>query len=106
MAKYPHLGVFLSNSASIGTASSGRVNEVAAIGRCQLRQVPLIMAHLGELLRGRFHYMPGCLLSLGLGRASIKTRPELVLSPDHSKSLGTRLDQNRPDIMTLSGQPD
>ena len=54
MAKYPNLGVFLSNSASIGTASSGRVSEVAAIGRCQLRQVPLIMAHLGGLLRGRF----------------------------------------------------
>ena len=50
--------------------------------------------------------VPGCYLSSGLGRASIKTRPELVLSPDHSKSLGTRLDQNRPDIMTLSGQPD
>ena len=38
------------NNASIGTMSSGRVSEVAAIGRCLLRQVPLIMAHLGGLL--------------------------------------------------------
>ena len=97
MAKYPHLGVFLSNSASIGTASSGRVNEVAAIGRCPLRQVPLIMAHLGGLLRGRFHYMPGCLLSSGLGRASIKTRPELVLSPDPPSTLQESGNETRPE---------
>ena len=85
------------NSVSIGTASSGRVSEVAAIGRCPLRQVPLIMAHLGGLLRERFQCMPRCYLSLGLDRASIKTRPELVLSTDPPSTLQESGNETRPE---------